>query len=392
MADESAEPRGILDGFGAYRTARPDHYRDLFTRGMVVLDTGVLLDCYRYTAATRADFVRALRRVRDRLWVPHQVLAEFWHGREAALAAAGRATARAVERVRLAEEQALRELRTWADRVSCDPGELAGLERVLRDAHEQVAARLAEVTRVVDAEEDPVVADLDGLLYGRVGEPPPPGEREDDPVWRQILAEAARRRRDVLLVADDTARDWWRLDEDGTARGPRPDRYEELRAVAGVRLFLMRPETFLRHVREHVGEQAREKPVDEVERVRRQEHASALQVLALDFVEVFLARDLMPDYHTGEGHVLLRAGEAGGRWRAFLVDPPFADPAAAAKWVGRLVRGHAEAGDNDVVVFRDRPGDRLLDGLANLDVAAMWRAGDAWEGSGAARERGWLAP
>lgn len=414
MADESsAEPRGILDGFGAYRTARADHHRDLFARGTVVLDTDTLLGLYRCTPRSRADLLRALQRIRDRLWVPHQVLADFWRRREAVLGEAEQASARAAEVLRRAEEQAVRGLRAWSDRVSLAPDERFALERVLRDAHEHVVARLTEATRqeaVVDTEEDQVVADLDGLLYGRVGDPLtpdehraalaeaaerasrgfPPGE-DGYLVWRQVLAEAARRKRDVLLVTGEAAEGWWRLDEHGSARGPRPELYEELRAVAGVRLFTMRPDVFLRHAHELLGPAAREGAADDVERALRQANTSALQVLAFNFVEVFLARDLMPDYHTGDGHVVLRAGEAGDRRRAFLVDPPFAEPGASVKWVARLVRAHTEPGGEDVVVFPDRPGDRVLDGLANLGIPVMWPVGDDWAGSEPARERGWIA-
>ncbi|MFT7840655.1 PIN-like domain-containing protein [Saccharothrix sp. BKS2] len=414
MADESsAESRGILDGFGAYRTARPDHHRDLLARGLVVLDTDTLLSLYRCTPQARSDLLGALRRTRGRLWVPHQVLADFWRRREAALSEAEQATARAARALRKAEEQAVRGLRSWADRVSLGPEELPVLERVLRDAHEHVVARLTEATRqeaAVDTEEDPVVADLDGLLFGRVGDPLPPEEHRaalaeaagrdrdrvppggegDYLVWRQVLAEAARRGRDVLLVTGETAEGWWRLDEHGNARGPRPELYEELREVAGVRLFTMRPDAFLRHAHELLGPVVREESVDDVERALRQANTSALQVLAFNFVEVFLTRDLIPDYHSGDGHVVLRAGDAGGRRRAFLVDPPFAEPNASVKWVARLVRTHTETGGDDVVVFPDRPGDRVLDGLANLGIPVMWPVGDHWAGSDPARERGWV--
>ncbi|MFD4759474.1 PIN-like domain-containing protein [Streptomyces sp. NPDC058439] len=49
---------------------------------MVVLDTNVLLNLYRSNARTRQDTLAVLTRLRDRLWVPHQVLTEFWRNRE----------------------------------------------------------------------------------------------------------------------------------------------------------------------------------------------------------------------------------------------------------------------------------------------------------------------
>ncbi|WP_158842698.1 PIN-like domain-containing protein [Saccharothrix deserti] len=405
----SEAPRGILDGFGAYRTTRPDHYRDLFARGMVVLDTATLLDFYRCTAATRADFLHALRRLRDRLWVPHQVLAEFWRDREAALGDVERATGQATAALRKAESQALQGLRAWANRVSLAPEELTSLEHGLRDAHAHVVTRLTEVTRqdfvtVVDTEEDQVVADLDGLLYGRVGAPLPPDEHRaavteaasrafgDYLVWKQLLVEATRRKQDVLLVTGDTEEDWWRLDKNDNPKGPRPELYEEMRAVAGVRLFMMRPDTFLRHAKEQFGLPVRGESIDDVERsLRNQPESLALEMLAVDFTDVFGKRGFTPVLAANkDGYVIMSAGEAGDRCRAFVVNPPLGTPAGAVKWIRRVLRRHAEEGSDDVVVLPGRRGDGLLNGLDNVGVATVWQTGDGWAGTELAHEQGWV--
>ncbi|MFE7773306.1 PIN-like domain-containing protein [Streptomyces sp. NPDC057445] len=49
---------------------------------MIVLDTNVLLNLYRYNARTREDTLAVLSRLRARLWVPHQVLTGFRRNRE----------------------------------------------------------------------------------------------------------------------------------------------------------------------------------------------------------------------------------------------------------------------------------------------------------------------
>ncbi|WP_425588779.1 PIN-like domain-containing protein [Streptomyces thinghirensis] len=43
-----------------------------------MLDTNVLLNLYRSNESTRRDTLAALARLRERLWIPHQVLTEFW--------------------------------------------------------------------------------------------------------------------------------------------------------------------------------------------------------------------------------------------------------------------------------------------------------------------------
>jgi hypothetical protein len=62
-SSSATAPRGLYDGFEAYRTPSDDDYRDLLTRGTVVVDTNVLLNLYRYNAQTRADLVAVLERL-----------------------------------------------------------------------------------------------------------------------------------------------------------------------------------------------------------------------------------------------------------------------------------------------------------------------------------------
>ncbi|MGW7499712.1 PIN-like domain-containing protein [Streptomyces luteogriseus] len=72
----------MFDGFAEYRTPSVEDYQRLFSFGLVVVDTNVLLTLYRSNQRTREDLLTVLDRLRERLWVPHQVLAEFWRNRE----------------------------------------------------------------------------------------------------------------------------------------------------------------------------------------------------------------------------------------------------------------------------------------------------------------------
>jgi hypothetical protein len=51
------EPRGLFGGFEGYRTPTEDDYRRVFTEGLVVPDSNVLLNLYRYNEQTRSDLV-----------------------------------------------------------------------------------------------------------------------------------------------------------------------------------------------------------------------------------------------------------------------------------------------------------------------------------------------
>jgi hypothetical protein len=72
----------------------------------------------------------------------------------------------------------------------------------------------------------------------------------------------------VLLVTGDIKDDWWRKDR-GQTRGPRLELVEEMRSRAGVRLFMLRPESLLLHARYVLEVEVRDESVQDVERVDR---------------------------------------------------------------------------------------------------------------------------
>jgi hypothetical protein len=73
----------------------------------------------------------------------------------------------------------------------------------------------------------------------------PEGATGDYLVWRQAVEEAAARGTDLVLVTADQKADWWWRHATDLI-GPRSELVAEFAAVAGGRLFLMRPADLLR--------------------------------------------------------------------------------------------------------------------------------------------------
>ncbi|MEU5461869.1 PIN-like domain-containing protein [Streptomyces althioticus] len=68
---------------------------------------------YRYTEQARADLLAALGTLGDRLWIPHQVLVEFWRNRETTISEARSTSAKAAQEMSGHSVQAVQTLRTW---------------------------------------------------------------------------------------------------------------------------------------------------------------------------------------------------------------------------------------------------------------------------------------
>ncbi|MEH0972801.1 PIN domain-containing protein [Micromonospora sp. CPCC 205546] len=293
--------RGMIDGFEGYVTPTTDEYAQVLRTGMVVLDANVLLNLYRYTADARDDLLAVLTKLSDRLWVPHQVLREFWRNRDRVLRDP-RDTAKTAEELQKARGEAVRAVRTWVNRVSLTPERASAIIEQLTAGFDKVLLNVDEFkdTAAIDAARDTntdvVLRSLNSILRGRVGEPlnekdmnvalveaqrrldekVPPGymDRKKDNaegagdylVWEQFLREAEKRRSDVIFVTGDVKEDWWR-EVGGERRGPRVELVDELRDRAGVRLFMVRPAQLLSYGRAVLSVTVREDSVQDADRV-----------------------------------------------------------------------------------------------------------------------------
>lgn len=292
----------LYRGFEAYRDTTDLDYERVLNEGLVVPDTNVLLNLYRYTRDARSDLLAVLRRLGDQLWVPHQVLVEFWRNRETAILDPQDSADNALDALNSQLRAAREALRRWGNRIAAPPDRVTSLAKSLEDAFSSVST---VVTDTIDSEDlekrrhtstDEVLVELESIIERRVGEPfdaaeyekavaeahrriqaeVPPGFADkskdagessgDYLIWEQTIREAENRRTDVLIVTGDVKDDWWRR-IDGQTRGPRLELATELRNRAGVNLYMVRPESLLRLASRYLEVEVREESVQDAERV-----------------------------------------------------------------------------------------------------------------------------
>lgn len=276
-------PGGMFDGFEGYRTASEDQQRDALRAAMVVVDTSVLLNLYRYTATTRDDLLKVLDRLGDRLWIPNQVMREFWRNRLSALGNHGSVAQQTRSSLDNQRRGTADVVGRWASAIGLDDSEMEGLQSqiaMLYISLGEAITRLqpADVGASGETHEDAVLARLEPLLNGRVGpalsekdrarnitegtrrvrDKIPPGymdaeKSENNPeegaagdylVWVESMHEAACRAQDLIVVTGDKKEDWW-LRHRGDLLGPRVELVAEFRAHCGGQLYLMTPSALL---------------------------------------------------------------------------------------------------------------------------------------------------
>lgn len=301
---------------GYYAPTKAD-YQQLWTEGLIVLDTNVLLDLYRLPATARDELMDVFNALRDRIWIPHHVALEFQRRRLTVIAAERKAIEEVLSEVTSqfdAVNKKVVSLQIEKRGLGIDPNPLI---QELRSANEKLvdAVQKAHQSQLDIAVSDPVREKLDELLQGKIGPGPknqdelngliidgedryknkiPPGyedaEKDKNPseavfyhddliysrkmgdliIWRQLINHAkVEGVKSVLLVTSDRKEDWW-WREKGKTIGPRPELAREIEKCADVGLFWMYSSSqFLENAKPFTEVDISEQSVTQLEQVAR---------------------------------------------------------------------------------------------------------------------------
>jgi PIN like domain len=253
--------------------------------GLVVPDTNVLLNLYRFQAGARDKLFGALATLNDRLWIPHQVALEFHRRRldvmkdqEQYFTNTQREIKALISEIRNVTDVFPTRIGLNEDRAQEIRESISSLSSLLSD--EITKARNSNEVRLRDRDSDGVLERLDALLGDRIGDSMAPAELKEarreamsrvearippgfedgskaDPtgdylIFRQLMDEARKQSRPVMFITDDEKRDWYRRQQD-IPFGARAELREEMMAAADVPLVIVTTDTFLSRARKYLG-------------------------------------------------------------------------------------------------------------------------------------------
>ncbi|MDN2701500.1 PIN-like domain-containing protein [Janthinobacterium sp. SUN100] len=282
---------------GHYRPSE-EAFKSLWTNGLFVFDTNVLLNLYSYPEAAREIFFSVLNRVAERSWIPYQVALEFHRNKFTRIKKSNEPLLDLRDRIR--ENSASLEaefLKIEFEKRNTGIVDLHDRLSAVRDSNIKLAEAidLACVRLPSVSLDDPIGNRIAELFSGRVGEPPadqealdilvkdgqdrydkriPPGYKDakdkrdlhyrdrgityagmfgDLILWRQTTAFVAKNgNKDVVFITGDGKDDWWSSHE-GKTLGPAPELIQEFLTLSGAeRFWIYRADQFLKNAEQYL--------------------------------------------------------------------------------------------------------------------------------------------
>jgi len=264
-----------------------EDYDTVWAKGVLTVDTNVMLDLYRYNKTTREALLVALESFSGRFWISHQTATEFVKNRRVVIGDMSNDFSKAkkpvddVEKTTKTAVDAIRACRVIPKELSeAFEADILKSCKTIRDGIEK------ERTEIPDYEvKDEVVQRLEAALVGCIGSQPddieddlkeahrrkeakiPPGYMDDSKdglgfagdylMWKQIISHGEKNKTPIILVTSETKEDWWEK-KSGKTLNPRLELLQEAFEKTGHRFLIYHTDQFLRIHQKRSGDTADE--------------------------------------------------------------------------------------------------------------------------------------
>ena len=285
--------------FAEYYELPEECIKEIWENALIVFDTNVLLNLYRYNEDARTEFINVIKYYKERLWIPYQVGLEFHRRREDILRKNAAAYTTLGDKL---TEQLVKAVSTLEGEYSRHP------YINMKDIRSKVERCAASIKKSLDKQkenhpdyvnEDKILNAITDLFDGRVGEDfaekelealykegekryandVPPGycdekTKKDKPkrhlygdfiVWKQTINHCKELSKSVIFITDDHKPDWW--DKVDGKHTPRKELIKEFADSTGQSIIIYDSRKFLEYAKNNKVKVS-QKTINEVEKVK----------------------------------------------------------------------------------------------------------------------------
>lgn len=275
--------------FSEYYRPTEDEFKKLWAECTFVFDANVLLNLYRWSGETRDDFFGILEKIKERIWLPHQVGYEFHKNRPAVILDRATVANTIVKDLRASKDKAIECLRK-------NRSPFVKEETCQKSLEEAFDAIIDSIESGKDSDKDLLGGDdilerIDNLFSGKVGHDGcedaktraesegksryekeiPPGYQDNKKptnkygdliLWFQILSYSKAHSKSIVFVSDDAKEDWY-LQYNGRKIGPRPELIREIKEESDANIWFYRIDQFMRYAKNYLVAEVSDRSIEE---------------------------------------------------------------------------------------------------------------------------------
>jgi hypothetical protein len=365
----------MIKQLAGYYTLTQDDIDSLWDNWLIVLDTNVLLNLYRFSKPTSDEFLRTIRKFESHLWIPDQVRLEFEKNRPEAITKQKESYGTLAKDISRCQQTLENKITEYSRHPFID---VKKIKEPLQKSFQKSFLEVQNELKILEEnhpdyfESDPILEELTRIFDGRKGEKYseirlgeiyeegkirfaskiPPGYMDQDKskrdpneqfgdlvLWYQIIDKAKSINKSVLLVIDDDKEDWW-FTKKGRRYGPRSELVEEIQAKANVSFYMYNSDRFIQYAKERLQEIVDHEVLTEIREDRSEDDiAEAIRDqevrIEADRDSFIIGRtvELIGNSNTGENFVRLVIIGPGEYSEGIEVDKPIVSDSHSWKYI-----------------------------------------------------------
>jgi hypothetical protein len=291
--------------FSEYIPLSSDEKTAVWNEAIFVFDTNILLNLYRMSVKSSENIINIMNKLKERLFLPHQVGVEFYRHREEEIAK----QINAFEHARATLKKLPAQFSSGFNRHPCIPINeiIDSLDKCASEQIDRVNQSQKSNNINFFAFDDPILPQLDAIFAG-VSEGPyadaendalnkkvedrvkknmspcyvPLGAKSapttaDNPhqgdgrVWFQIVKHAEEKKQSIVFVTGDEKPNWWRTVKLGNQErtvGPHFDLIRDIESASGKKFLMYSQEEFLKDAHVFIGVPEQTQTIAEVQQIR----------------------------------------------------------------------------------------------------------------------------
>jgi prefoldin subunit 5 len=305
----------MKDLFPGHFKESEENLRKVWDSCIFVFDANILLNLYRYSDATRNEFLRLLEKIKDRVWLPHRAAEEYLSNRLSVIDQQEQSYDSTIKSINNLKsdldnarqhpfvskqtmgdvdsvfnalcEELLKNKKVHTQRISNDeiknsisqifenrvglPFDKEKLEQLIVDGEERYKQKIPPGFKDASKSSESEVFTDKCRKYG------------DLIVWKQVLEHSSEVKKGVVLVTDDKKEDWWERFK-GKTVGPRPELVKEFKDSTSNTFHMYQADRFLELARKNLGEQVSPEIVEEIREVRRRDKMAFIKKQEFDSI------------------------------------------------------------------------------------------------------------
>ncbi|OQX97505.1 MAG: hypothetical protein B6I24_08555 [Bacteroidetes bacterium 4572_128] len=273
--------------FEEYYPYEEQKYQDLWNNAIFVFDTNVILNLYRYSDATKSEIIKAIKDVKERIWLPNKVAQEFQKNRLSVISDQKKIYNDYIKKIQSIGTEFKNKNRNpfLSEKLSCSFSDI--LNKVKTELNKQekfyeqlivndtIHIEIAEIFngKVGDNFSDDILNDLYKKGKQRFGKKIPPGFKDlnkpepdrygDLVVWFQIIEKAKELKKDIIVIIDDRKEDWW-LIHSGKTISPHPELLKEFNISTEKSCYIYKPFQFLEFLNKYSKNNYKKEAITEI--------------------------------------------------------------------------------------------------------------------------------